>query len=136
VNAAAIHWNGQVLLDLQILFGGLTEKPMALEYAWIHFMMLSTLIPTLIHFTVAGAAAVMVFPNQWRQSILNKWEERGDAQTGALWYVTLVPVLGLAAPLFFLWLLYKLISAHGGWFGYFLLDWAQTLSTVFDPLIG
>ena len=109
---------------------------MALEYAWIHFMMLSTLIPTLIHFTVAGAAAMMVFPNQWRQSILDQWEERGDAQTGALWYVTLVPVLGLAAPLFFLWLLYKLISAHGGWFGYFLLDWAQTLSTVFDPLIG
>ncbi len=72
INAAAMHWSGQVLMDLQVLFDGLAEKPMALKYAWIHFMMLSTLIPILIHFTVAGAAAIMVFPNQWRQSILNK----------------------------------------------------------------
>lgn len=108
-------------MDLQILFNGLAENPLALEYAWIHF-------------TIAGAAAMMIFPNQCRQSILAQWETRGDAQTGALWYVTIVPAPGLAAPLIVLWLLHALLSAHGGRIGYCLLNWAQTLSTAFDSL--
>ena len=53
-------------------------------------MMLSTLFPTLIHFALAGAAAVMIFPNKWRDDILQKREIRGDAQAAALWYVTWV----------------------------------------------
>ncbi|GJL76774.1 hypothetical protein [Nitrosomonas sp.] len=136
INAAAMHWSGQLFMDLQVLFDGLAKNPLSLDYSWIHFMMLSTLIPTLIHFTVAGAAAVMVFPNQWRESILQHWDERGDAQTGALWYVTLVPVLGLIAPLLAIYGLYFLLSAHGGLIGYGLLNWARELSTVFDPLAG
>ncbi|HNP27088.1 MAG TPA: hypothetical protein PKM20_10135 [Nitrosomonas sp.] len=134
INAAAMHWSGQLFIDLQVLFDGLAKNPLSLDYSWIHVMMLSTLIPTLIHFTVAGAAAVMVFPNRWRESILQHWNERGDAQVAALWYVTLVPALGLLAPFVALYGLYALLNAHGGLIGYALLNWARELSTVFDPL--
>jgi len=131
-NATALHWNGRMLIDLHVLLDGLAADPLALEYGWIHFMMLTTLIPTLIHFTIAGASAVMVFPNRWRESILRHWDERGDAQTAALWYVTLVPALGLIAPLLAMYGLYALLSAHGGAVGILLLDWARALSVVFD----
>lgn len=135
VNAAALHGSGQVFMDLQQLFDGLAADPLALEYGWIHVMMLSTLVPTLIHFTVGAAAAVMVLPNRWRESILQHWDQRGDAQTAALWYVTLVPMIGLAAPLLALYGLYLLLGAHGGLIGYGLLDWARGLATVFDGFV-
>lgn len=131
-NAAALHWNGAMLIDLHVLLDGLAVDPLALDYTWIHFMMLTTLIPTLIHFAVAGASAVMVFPNRWRESILRHWDKRGDAQTAALWYITLVPALGLIAPLLALYGLYALLSAHGRAAGMLLLDWARTLSVMFD----
>jgi len=51
-----------------------------LEFAWIHFMMLSTLIPTLIHSLVAGFAAVLLLPETWRDWILRDWEEHEDAR--------------------------------------------------------
>lgn len=132
INAATMHSSDQTFLDLKVLFDGLSKDPLALEYTWIHFMMLSTLIPTLIHFAVAGASAMMIFPNKWRDSILQKWHERGDAQVGALWYVTIVPALGLFAPFLALWGLYAFLSAHGGLIGYGLLNWARELSMVFD----
>lgn len=131
-NAVALHEGGEMLFDLHGVLDGLEDDPLALEYGWIHFMMLTTLIPTLIHFAVAGASAVMVFPNRWRESILRHWDERGDAQTAALWYVTLVPALGLIAPLLALYGLYALLSAHGGAAGMLLVDWARTLSVMFD----
>jgi len=55
---------------LQVLLDGLALQPEALEFAWIHFMMLSTLIPTLVHFALAGFAAMWVLPKGLRQWIL------------------------------------------------------------------
>lgn len=130
-DAAALDWGGAILIDLNVLLDGLAKDPLALEYGWVHFMMLTTLIPTLIHFAVAGASAILVFPNRWRESILRQWDERGDAQTTALWYVTLVPAIGLLAPVLALYGLYLLLSAHGAVVGLLLLDWARMLSTVF-----
>jgi len=66
LNLATTAWGGLPLLDLQSLLNGLAQEPEALEFAWVHFMMLSTLIPTLIHFLVAGFAAVLLLPETWR----------------------------------------------------------------------
>jgi len=71
---------GQPLLDLQLLFDGLARESGALEFAWIHFMMLPTLIPTLLHFSVAGFAAVLILPQGWRRWILQDWKKSNHAR--------------------------------------------------------
>jgi hypothetical protein len=67
------------LIDLDLLCDGLFLQPTALEYGWIHFMMLTTLIPTVIHFMVAGAAAMLVIPNLLRHFIRAQWDRRGES---------------------------------------------------------
>jgi len=109
LNLAIVTWGGLPLLDLQLLLDGLALEPDALEFGWIHFMMLSTLIPTLIHFFVAGFAAVLLLPECLRRWILLGWRKREDARRVAFVWISLVPLLALASPTLVLWGLY---AAH------------------------
>ena len=138
LNLATVAWGGSPLLDLQLLFNGLAQEPGALEFAWIHFMMLSTLIPTLIHFLVAGFAAVLVLPEGRRRWILDNWDSKNphkdkDAHLMAFVWVSLAPVLALLGPSLLLWVLYELITAWGGIIGQSLLAWAHGIALAVDP---
>lgn len=133
VNAAAFAWSGNTLLDLGRLFRDLEADPWSLDLAWIHFMMLSTLIPTLAHFLLAGVAAVLFLPDRWRRWILNSFDKRDDARWGAFLYVSLVPPLAIAAPAGLLWGLYVLVSAWHGVVGMGLLTWARGVARLLDP---
>jgi len=132
-NAATVALDSPPLLDLQRLFDGLALEPLALEFGWIHFMMLSTLIPTLIHFFLAGFAAVLILPERVRQWILKGWNKYGDERRVAFIWISLAPVLALAGPTLLLWGLYELLAAGGGAVGWGLLDWVHWIALKVDP---
>ncbi|WP_133511456.1 hypothetical protein [Candidatus Thiosymbion oneisti] len=133
LNLATVAWGGPPLLDLQWLLDGLALEPNALEFGWIHFMMLSTLIPTLIHFSVAGFAAVLLLPETWRGWILRDWEKHEDARRVAFAWISLAPILALLGPTLLLWGLYELLTAWGGTIGQSLLAWVHGIALAVDP---
>lgn len=134
LNLATVAWGGSPLLDLQLLLDGLALEPDALEFGWIHFMMLSTLIPTLIHFFVAGFAVVLLLlPECLRRWILLHWRKSEDVRRVAFVWTSLVPLLALAGPALLLWGLYALLTARGGTVGYLLLAWVHAIALAVDP---
>nr|VFJ91057.1 MAG: hypothetical protein BECKLFY1418A_GA0070994_101413 [Candidatus Kentron sp. LFY] len=133
LDAITLAWGGRDLLDLGALFGKLESSPWSLDVAWIHFMMLSTLVPTLVHFFIAGSAAVLILPDGWRDRILANFDRSDDARWWAFLYVSFVPPLAVVAPAALLWGLYHLITTHHGMIGGWLLDWARWVASVVDP---
>lgn len=133
LNAFGDAYVGKTLIDLGELLGGLKEAPAALDYAWIHFMMLSTLAPTLVHFTLAGAALVLTVPESWRGYVLKGWEGRGDARFVAFLLVTVTPFLALIGPIALLYLLWLLVTGWHGAVGWWLLDWVIGVARFIDP---
>jgi len=129
LNLAIVTWGGLPLLDLQLLLDGLALEPDALEFGWIHFMMLSTLI----HFFVAGFAAVLLLPECLRRWILLGWRKRENARRVAFVWISLVPLLALASPTLVLWGLYELLTAWGGTVGHLLLAWVHAIALAVDP---
>ncbi len=133
LNLATVAWGGQPLLNLQLLLDGLALEPGALEFGWIHFMMLSTLIPTLIHFFVAGFAVVLLLPECLRRWILLGWRKSEVVRMVAFGWISLAPLLALAGPALLLWGLYELLTAWGGTVGHHLLAWVHTIALAVDP---
>jgi len=121
------------LFDLKSLFDGLALAPMAPSFGWIHFMVLSTLIPTLIHFFIASAALMLLLPSTWRKKMVESIDTSNDARSMAVWYLSLVPFLAIAGPAVFLILGYQLISANGAQIGLALLNTARSVAAFIDP---
>lgn len=136
LNALSHGYAEKTLIDLGGLLAGIRRDPTSLDYLWIHFMMLSTLIPTLVHFLVAGTALLLILPNSWRSWMVEHWETRGDARRAAFFQVTFTPLLALAAPLGLLWLLWGLVSGWHGAVGLALLDWVEGVAAFIDPTFG
>jgi hypothetical protein len=120
-----------LLADLSTLFVDLRARPADPSLYWVYFMLLSTLFPTLIHLIIA-AAAVVLWLGQWRP--LKRWREKAadslktnpQSLYGAHIYLTFVPMAGLLAPVGLLWLLYWMVTTHGGLIGTGLIDLAET----------
>nr|VFK16898.1 MAG: hypothetical protein BECKLFY1418C_GA0070996_10276 [Candidatus Kentron sp. LFY] len=133
INAATIAWGGGLLLDLGSLFDELASNPASIDFIWIHFMMISTLIPTLVHFLIAGFSVVFVLPDGWRQWIVQNTNVNEDARLLAFLYVSFMPLLALALPAGLLWSLYILVSMHHGVLAMGLLEWTRGIAMVVDP---
>ena len=120
---------GKTLVDIQLILQGIKETPASVDHWWIYFMLLSTLVPTLIHFALAGGAATLWLPRKWRLSIADGLEHDVHKTQLAWVYLTFTPIAGFivvpAALLFFLW---WLVNVNGAWLGTHLLDWAQWLA--------
>ncbi len=146
INTLAFHITGANLLDLNGLIAGLRHTPLATDYWWIHFMMLSTLVPTLVHFMIAGMALVLVLPESLRrkmvaslrpedsisvlyvpETVREETKPRGDYRRYAFYYITFGPLLAFVGPAFLLWVLYQLVTAWHGALGFLLLDWVEWL---------
>jgi hypothetical protein len=82
---------------------------------------------------VAGFAVVLVMPDRWRQWILDNWNASEDARTLAFWWISLAPLLALAAPSLMLWGLYELLTAWRGTVGQHLLAWVHGIALMVDP---
>lgn len=108
----------------------LSKPETAKDYYWVHAMLLTTLIPTLVHFAIAGASLTLWLPQQWRHRIANNLEKNHYKLWAASFYLTFTPIIGLFAPIALLYGLYLLVTAHGGWLGGVLLKWANLLAGV------
>ena len=50
MNHLCVGLSGQLLIDFNVLMPGIARNPA--DYTWLHLMVVSTLIPTLLHFTL------------------------------------------------------------------------------------
>jgi hypothetical protein len=92
-------------------------------------MLLSTLVPTLIHFALAGGAATLWLPRKVRLKIADGLEHDSYKTQLAWVYLTFTPVVGfILMPAALLYGLYWIITVNGASIGWMLFDWAQSLA--------
>ena len=125
---------GKTLIDIGCILSNLKSDMSHPDHWWIYFMLLSTLVPTLFHFALAGGAATLWLPRKWRTQLADGLEEDIHKTFGAWAYLTLTPVIGfILMPLALLWSLWWLLNTNGGALGTLLLNWATGLAQWADP---
>lgn len=125
---------GKTLIEIGCILSNLKTNASHTDHWWIYFMLLSTLIPTLFHFALAGGAATLWLPRKWRTQLADGLEDDMHKTFGAWAYLTFTPVVGfILMPLGLLWSLWWLLNANGGALGTLLLSWAENLAKWADP---
>ena len=125
------------IIDLQALFNSLASLDNWKDNLWIYFMLLSTLIPTAVHFSLVGGALTLSVSNKKRADILKDFETNDHSAKKAWIYVSLMPAFGFVlAPTLLLYGLYQLLHSFGASLGNSLLEWAKMLATAIDPTLG
>ena len=125
---------GKTLVDIGCILSNLKTNASHPDHWWIYFMLLSTLIPTLFHFALAGGAATLWLPRKWRTQLADGLEEDTHKTFGTWAYLTFTPVIGfILMPLGLLWSLWWLLNVNGGALGTLLLSWAEGLAKWADP---
>ncbi|MEZ5535861.1 MAG: hypothetical protein R3F02_09560 [Thiolinea sp.] len=125
---------GKTLVDLGCILSNLQADMSHPDHWWIYFMLLSTLVPTLFHFALAGGAATLWLPRKWRIQLADGLENDIHKTFGAWAYLTFTPVVGFfLMPLALLGSLWWLLTLNGGALGTLLLSWAITLAEWADP---
>ena len=122
------------LVDSTLLHTTLNEinqEATAKNYYWIYAMLLTTLIPTLLHFALAASALMLWLPQTWRHRIANNLQHNHYKLLAASAYLTITPFIGILTPMLLLYGLYQLLIAHGGWLANGLLSWAKMLALIF-----
>lgn len=132
LNALACFLVLQPLLDLQQIFDGLSVDPLQLDYWWIHFMMLTTLIPTLVHFFSAAYALVLSVRPGYRQWIVNNIDVDKDARQAGFLYISFVPFIGVFGVLSMGWLLVIFLESYASGIGHWLLAWSRGVAGLLD----
>lgn len=125
---------GDTLVNINGILAGMRDDTRDSNYWWIYFMLLFTLLPTLIHFALAGGAIALWLPRKARLWLANGLE-RNHYKTFMAWlYLTFTPVVGFVlAPAGLLYGLWWLVNANGGWLGGHLLAWAGMLARFANP---
>ncbi len=125
------------IVDLRATFTSLGSPDNWRDNLWIYFMLLSTLVPTTIHFALAGGAVTLSVTQKRRMQIL-KGIESNDLRAKEAWlYVSIMPAVGFVlAPTLLFYGLYWVLHWHGTWLGQILLSWATLLATWIDPTLG
>lgn len=124
----------KILVDISHILKQVRNDPANINQWWIYFMLLSTLVPTLVHFALAGGVATLWLPRKARLWLANGLE-RDLHKTFAAWaYLTFMPMIGfILMPCALLYFLWWLLNVHGGWLGMRLLDWAEMLAHFANP---
>ena len=125
------------VLDLQAVFDSLRDTSDHASDFWVYFLLLSTLIPTLVHFALVGGALTRAIPQQWRYKLVDGIVKHEHKTWYAYWYLVLTPAVGFVlAPALLLSLLWWIVPAHGGLIGGELLDLAESVAFWIDPTFG
>ena len=143
VNQLAIIGGGKAIIDLTQVFTSLFYNPLAVENWWIYFMLLSTLIPTLLHMLIAGFSMILWIPEHWLKWVAKGWrpeQHKADFPKFLLaWgYFTVVSPLTLIAPFVLLggsiWFLLQ--PGSGDQIGNWLLNSAYSIASSIDTSLG
>lgn len=90
---------GQPLVSLTTLLQDVHKNAAGVNNWWIYFMLLSTLVPTLIHFALAGGAATLWLPKQRRSKVVDGIEASVFKHYVAWAYLIFTPFIGfMVAP--------------------------------------
>ena len=90
---------GQPLVPLTTLLQDVHKNAAGVNNGWIYFMLLSTLVPTLIHFALAGGAATLWLPKQRRSKVVDGIEASVFKHYVAWAYLIFTPFIGfMVAP--------------------------------------
>jgi hypothetical protein len=125
------------ILPLDRLFTGLRANPAEPEFWWIYFMLFSTMIPSLVNLTLAGASFVRGLP--WLTAMVRAKmpASRPPAVHDRLWMtgvltlqIFLGGLLGIAAQVILVWIVIGHILPV---FGLDLLDLAEQTATLNLP---
>ena len=101
---------GEIIIDLNVIFTSLANENYK-ENFWIIFMLLSTLLPTLIHFALVGGVATLWLPRTWRRWLVQDIETDKHKTILAWLYLSITPVVGFfLLPAFMLWGLWSLLT--------------------------
>ena len=123
-DALAVRGGGKPVLPLQPLFAGLASRPTDPEFWWLHALLLSTLLPSVVNLAVGGCSLLRGWPplNAW---LLRQLPEQPGAAAGlpanrlavagvltAQWAAG--AALGIAAQWLLVWLILgRLLPAMG-----------------------
>jgi hypothetical protein len=113
---------------LQTILAEINQETTAKNYYWVYAMLCTTLIPTLLHFSLASSALTLWLPQTWRHRIANNLQDNHYKILAASTYLTVTPVIGLLAPFALLYGLYYVLTLKGSWFGSMLSSWAEFLA--------
>lgn len=122
--------SGNTLLDIQEVLAGMSgSKAGDINNWWIYFMLLSTLVPTLIHFALAGGAVTLWAPRKLRLKLADGLEKDSDKKLAATAYLTFMPFIGFViVPGLLLYGLWWVLDSNGAAVGQVLLHWAGLLA--------
>ncbi len=134
-NALAITSGGSQILDLAGLFKGLETDFFAAQYLWFHLMLLSTLVPTLIHFVLASAAVISGLSKPQLKSLVNQNDKEDVHRFLLAGYLTAVPVCYIALPVLALYVVYALIDTHRIWLQQGFVNYAKAVAGLLDPAL-
>ena len=127
------HLAGKTVLDLNNIFSQLETKSVW-ENFWIYFMLFSTLIPTYIHFVIAGLSLVMWLPSSWREWLVADLEKK-DSHKHILTflYVTITPIFAVGVAIFMGWIVIKgiILIFSTKDLGVYILDIAKSFYALF-----
>jgi len=113
-NRMAMEGGGIEMVNLSTLLDGIAGKPADSGYYWVYLMVLTTLIPTLIHLLIASVALILHLGHyapisRWRNTLAAKLSTQDrDSRVKASIYLTAVITIGAALPI---------IMMHAGWRG-------------------
>jgi hypothetical protein len=140
-NRMALLGGGVPLVDLDGVLLGIAVAPGDPRHYWVYLMLLSTLVPTLVHLFIAGIAATLWlghFPPlaRWRAQVAEQLEDDADARSGAAAYLTATVLAGTLVPLGLLWLAWRWAAALWDWnLLDTLLDMLRLLARLIDPCL-
>lgn len=114
-------------------FIGIKENSHGGSYFWLYAVVITTLIPTFVHYILAGAAVTMWLPHNLRH-----WStENIDKNYFKLWfgtiYLSVTPIIGILIPLMLLYGLYLIVVSNGHTFVELLLLWGDFIASYFLP---
>jgi hypothetical protein len=138
-NRMAVLGGGEPIVDLGTLLLGIRLAPGSPEYWWIYAMLLTTVVPTLIHLIIAGIAGMLwlghvPFFETWRHRLAKQVVNDTDARVWATIYLTAVLVLGAGLPMVLLWLGWQGLTALADWNALpWLLDLLGWIAVAIDP---
>lgn len=138
-NRMAMEGGGIEMVELNAVLNGIAANPGDPSHLWIYFMILTTLIPTLIHLVVASIAFTLWLGHfkpvaKWRRRVAGGLDDDMDARLGASLYLTAVTVIGLAMPMMAIFLAWtgasKLLDLHAlAWF----VEWLKDVAGWVNP---
>lgn len=125
--------SGKELFEINMVLGRIESDPSNQDNWWIYAMLLTTLIPTFIHFLIACTSIVLFPSKDW----LNKRaEELPNCHFSRFWawiYLSLTPVIVILITTIILYLIFTTFDNWVQFAGKALLEWSEFISTHVNP---